>query len=455
MTLVSDLTARRLQAALARVQRDGQVPSVAVALTREGSLAWRGSHGDATGEPGVRPVDLQYRIGSITKTMTAVLVMQARDEGLVDLRSPVGEVLPEVDLPGVTLRHLLAHSSGLGAEPAGEWWERTAGGSFADLVAGLASAGTVLPAGRTHHYSNLGYGLLGEVVARLRGASWWEALSTRVLEPLGMLRTTYDPFPPHAQGWSVDPWAGTLSPEPATDTGAMAPAGQVWSTVLDLATYADFLLVGHRDVLSLRTLEEMSTPQAGTYADGAGDTYGLGLRLVSGGSGTLVGHTGSMPGFQASLFVDRPRGTGAVALANSTTGLGTDTVTGSLLDLLEEVEPAVVAPWHPVDDVPPAVAEVLGVWHWGNTPRVLRWDGRVVTMTGLDLDPHGADVFALDGGVLVGVAGYHDGELLTAVRRDDGSVSHLLVSTFVLTRTPYDPSAPIPGGVTGPVTGPG
>jgi CubicO group peptidase (beta-lactamase class C family) len=173
VTLVSDLTARRLQAALARVQRDGRVPSVAVALTREGSLAWRGSHGDATGEPGVRPVDLQYRIGSITKTMTAVLVMQARDEGLVDLRSPVGEVLPEVDLPGVTLRHLLAHSSGLGAEPAGEWWERTAGGSFADLVAGLASAGTVLPAGRTHHYSNLGYGLLGEVVARLRGASWW------------------------------------------------------------------------------------------------------------------------------------------------------------------------------------------------------------------------------------------------------------------------------------------
>jgi hypothetical protein len=52
--------------------------------------------------------------------------------------------------------------------------------------------------------------------------------------------------------------------------------------------------------------------------------------------------------------------------------------------------------------------------------------------------------------VLVGVAGYHHGEPLTAVRRDDGSVSHLLVSTFVLTRTPYDPGAPIPGGL--PVT---
>jgi CubicO group peptidase (beta-lactamase class C family) len=446
VTLVGDHTARRLLAALARVQRDGQVPSVVAALTRDGSLVWRGSHGDATGESGARPADLQYRIGSITKTMTAVLVMQARDDGLLDLAAPVAEHLPDVDLPGVTLRHLLSHSAGLAAEPAGEWWERTAGGSFADLAARLGEARGVLASGRTHHYSNLGYGLLGEVVARVRGRTWWEVLSARLLEPLGMLRTTYDPFAPHAHGFSVDPWAGTLSAEPATDTAAMAPAGQVWSTVLDLATYADFLLDGDDDVLPLRTLEEMSTPQSGTYADGAGDTYGLGLRLLAGGSGTLVGHTGSMPGFQASLFVDRPRRAGAVVLANSTTGLPTDTVAASLLDLLEEVEPAVVAPWRPVTDIPPAVADVLGLWHWGNTPLVLRWDGATVTMTGLDLDPHDADVFALQAGVLVGVAGYHHGEPLTAVRRGDGSVSHLVVSTFVLTRTPYDPDAPIPGG---------
>jgi CubicO group peptidase (beta-lactamase class C family) len=428
------------------------VPSVAAALTRDGALVWRGSHGGATGGADGRPVDLQYRIGSITKTMTAVLVLQLRDEGLLDLNAPVTAYLEEVDLPGVTVRHLLSHSSGLGAEPPGEWWERTAGIGFVELAAGIASAREVFAPGRTHHYSNLGFGLLGEVVARLRGGTWWESLSSRVLEPLGMLRTSHDPFQPHAQGWSVDPWAGTLTPEPANDTGAMAPAGQVWSTVLDLATYADFLLGGHRDVLPLSTLEEMSTPQAGTYADGAGDTYGLGLRILDGGSGSLVGHTGSMPGFQASLFVDRPRRAGAVVLANSTSGLPTDTVTAGLLDLFEEVEPAVEPAWTPVEDVPPPVADVLGVWHWGSAPRVLRWDGHVVAMTGLGLDPHGADVFALRDGVLVGVAGYHDGEPLTAVRRDDGSVSHLLVSTFVLTRTPYDPEAPIPGGVP---TGPG
>ena len=449
MSLVSDLAARRLQAALARAQRDGRVPSVTAALTREGSLVWRGSHGTAIGPQGMRPADLQYRIGSITKTMTAVLVMQLRDEGLVDLDAPVTHHLPELDLPGVTPRVLLSHSAGLAAEPAGEWWERVPGDTFAQLAAGVKESAGVFTPGRTHHYSNLGYGLLGEVVARLRASTWWETLSDRVLEPLGMLRTTYDAFEPHAQGYSVDPYAGTLTREPATDTRAMAPAGQVWSTALDLASFADFLLDGHGDVLPLGTLAEMSTPHSGTYADGLGSGYGLGLRMVPGGSGTLLGHTGSMPGFQAALFVDRPRRAGAVVLGNGTTGLDTDTIAGSLLDLLEEVEPGVPEAWGPTESVPPEVADVLGVWHWGNTPRVVRWDGSVLTMTAFDGGE--GDVFAPDGdGGLVGVSGYHAGEPLTAVRRDDGSVSHLLVSTFVLTRTPYDPHAPIPGGVSGP-----
>ncbi len=127
-----------------------------------------------------------------------------------------------------------------------------------------------------------------------------------------MTRTSYDPFDPHAHGYSVAPWSPLLTEEPATDTRAMAPAGQVWSTVMDLATYADFLITGHRDVLPLEALEEMSTVRSGAAQDGLGSGYGLGLRLLPGGSGLLVGHTGSMPGFQASLFVDRVRRTGAV-----------------------------------------------------------------------------------------------------------------------------------------------
>jgi CubicO group peptidase (beta-lactamase class C family) len=166
MAPVTDLTARRLEAVLAEEQRQGRVPSVVAALVRDGALVWEGSRGDATGVPGARPADLQYRIGSITKTMTAVLVMQLRDEGRLALHDPVPAYLPELGREDeVTLRMLLAHSSGLTAEPEGEWWERVEGTSFADLVDRVRTA--ALEPGATYHYSNLGYGLLGEVVDRL------------------------------------------------------------------------------------------------------------------------------------------------------------------------------------------------------------------------------------------------------------------------------------------------
>lgn len=445
MALVTDLTARRLVTALGVEQREGRLPSVAAALTRDRALVWRGSCGDETGAPGVRAAELQYRIGSITKTMTAVLIMQLRDEGKVSLNDPLGRYLDLPRFGDLTLRSLLSHAAGLPAEPLGPWWERTEGGSLADLVAKLGETAAPFVPGHTHHYSNLGYGLLGAVVEQVRGTSWWECLSEHLLAPLGMLRTSYDAFEMHATGYSVHPYLQTLSEEPAVDTGAMAPAGQVWSTVLDLATYADFLITGHPEVLSSRTLEEMCTPQTGASYDGLSTGYGLGLRLVPGGAGVLVGHTGSMPGFQASLFVDRVRRAGAVVLANATTGLRSDAAAPRLLEVLEECEPATPDPWVPVDEVPPGVADVVGVWHWGNTPYVMTWDGTFLRSVHLTSGAH-RDTYRLDGESFVGVEGYHHGEQLEVVRRADGSVSHLECATFVYTRAPYDPEAPIPGG---------
>src|SRR5204862_3341 len=101
---------------------------------------------------------------------------------------------------------------------------------------------------------------------------------------LGMLRTSYDPFDPHAHGYSVAPYTSVLAPEPATDTRAMAPAGQVWSTALDLATYADFLIAGHRDVLEETALEEMTTPQTGSVA---GYHHGEHLQVVRRADGSV------------------------------------------------------------------------------------------------------------------------------------------------------------------------
>ncbi len=441
---VTEPTARRLRATLAEEQVHGRVPSLVAAVTRDGALQWRGSYGETTGAVGTPAVDLQYRIGSITKTMTAVLVMQLAGEGRLSLSDPLGAHLPGVAYADRTLRDLLAHGAGLPAEPPGEWWERVDGGPFDALAATLGEGPVAFPAGETFHYSNLGFGLLGEVVARVRGRTWWECLSGDLLEPLDMLRTTYAPSTPHAQGWSVDPGTGELVTEPHTDTGAMAPAGQVWSTVTDLAAFADLVVRGHREVLPVAALDRMCTPQSGTAAGGLASAYGLGVRLFPGGSGTLVGHTGSMPGFQAALLVDRPRRTGGVALANSTTGARLPGMVLSLLDRLHADDPALPEPWRPSTEVPDVVREVVGTWHWGNTPLDLTWQRDRLVSRHRTGEVHAT--WRVRGERVVGLTGYHHGEPLHVVRREDGSVSHLVVSTFVLTRAPYDPDAPIPGG---------
>ncbi|MDN4175054.1 serine hydrolase domain-containing protein [Nocardioides sp. SOB77] len=443
---VADSTGRRLLVHLARAQAGGRLPSVTAGVVRDGALLWTGTYGTPQ-VPGHDVVDVQHRIGSITKTLTAVLVLQLVRDGRLDLDDPVSAVLGEVPYGDRSVRHLLAHASGIAAEPAGEWWERSDGVPFAELVAAHASAPSVAAPGSRFHYSNLGYALLGELAARVHGRPWAECVAALVLEPLGMTRTSYLPTGAAAQGWSVDPYTRELVAEPATDTRALAPAGQLWSTVADLATYAAFLVDGHPDVLDASWLDDASVPQSGS-AGSLASAHGLGFQLLQGGSGMLLGHGGSMPGFLAACFADRPRRTAAVVLASATTGFSPTELARALLEELESCEPALPRPWRPTDTVPPELDGVLGTWHWGNTPFVLALGGGEGGGDVVATGPGGSEKwrFGVVDGRIVGTAGYHHGEELHVVRRADGSVGHLEVATFVLTRTPYDPDAPAPGG---------
>jgi D-alanyl-D-alanine carboxypeptidase len=157
-----------------------------------------------------------------------------------------------------------------------------------------------------------------------------------------------------------------------------------------------------------------------------------------------------MPGFLAGLFVDRVRRTGAVCLANGTAGLRCEGLPGELLAELERNEPTVVPAWTPTVRVPDAVAEVLGVWHWGNTAYAFSYDGNEVVGTSLASGVTAHRFRVQDDGTFLGTAGYHHGETLQVVRDETGRVNHLLCATFVYTREPYDPEAPIPGGHPGP-----
>jgi CubicO group peptidase (beta-lactamase class C family) len=412
----------RWQAALDAAQGSGRLPSIVGAVVRDGAPEWAGTAGS------VDDVDQQYRIGSITKTLTAVLVLQCRDDRLLDLDDPVGRFVPESGYRDATVRELLSHTSGMQAEPVGPWWERSPGVPVATLLTANDGAGRVLEPGVSFHYSNLGYAMLGEVVARLRGDDWWSLVRQRLLGPLGMSRTSYDAQPPHAQGSSVDHFAGTRHDQPHTDTVAMAPAGQLWSTVADLARWLDFLATGHAGVLARDTLAEMARPVA------PAEDYGLGLRLLRSADGLLVGHTGSMPGFLATAFVDRTTRHGVVALTNATTGVSTDRLA---LDLLAGADPRTerIEPWVPSTEVPDRVAELLGLWFWGDTALEVRWSDNLLEARTL-APPELSDRYAVGADRIVGVEGYHLGETLHVHRNPDGTVSHLECTTFVYTRHP-------------------
>jgi CubicO group peptidase (beta-lactamase class C family) len=429
---VHESTSRRLLSRLAGAQRSARLPSVVATLVRDGEVCWTGVRGDATGGASAGP-DLQYRIGSITKTLTTVRLLQLVRDGEVALDATVGDLLGPVGYADRSLRSLLGHVSGMQSEPVGPWWERSPGVSWEELTAANDGTLEAVPRGRQFHYSNLAFALLGRVAEVVSGEPWFDDLRAHVLAPLGMARTTYLPAAPAAQGFSVHPYAGTLHEEPATDTRAMAPAGQLWSTTGDLAAYARFLLEGHQEVLPLDDLLVASHPQSGDRHALLAAAHGLGFALARGGSGMLVGHSGSVPGFLAGLFVDRGRGTGGVVLANGTEGLATLDLVRDLLETLEEAEPTVGPTWVAEPEVPAELLDTLGVWHWGNAPFAFALEERRLVARS---DGAVAYVFEVKDGRIVGVSGYHAGETLHVRRHADGTVSHLEVATFVYTREP-------------------
>ncbi|MFJ9934078.1 serine hydrolase domain-containing protein [Streptomyces virginiae] len=439
-------TRRALRHRIAVAQSTGRAPSVVAAVLRAGEVVWEGSRTSVEGHG--PDGDVQYRIGSISKTFTAVLVMRLRDEGLLRLEDPLEKHLPGTAAGGVTIAQLLAHTGGLAAETPGEWWERTPGAQRPELADVLGEEPFKLTPGSRHHYSNPGYTLLGSLVEALRGRPWEEVLRAEVLEPLGLDRTSGLPQAPHAGGWAVHPWADVMMPEPLEDLGLMAAAGQLWSTTRDLARFADFLLRGDERVLSAESVREMRRPAAPPEAGLAELGYGLGMQLMAQGARRLVGHSGSLPGFVAGLWLSETDDVAAVVLANCTSGLPAAAVAADLVGIVADAEPPFPRPWRPFQEADQVPLELCGPWYWGTSAQVVR----LLADGSLELAPVGgtgrtARFRSEPDGSWTGLSGYYAGETLRAVRREDGSVSHLDLASFVFTREPYDPAAPVPGGV--------
>jgi CubicO group peptidase (beta-lactamase class C family) len=433
-------TRRALLRRVAVGQAEGRTPSLVGAVVRDGGQVWCGSR--SMMEDHEPDGDVQYRIGSLTKTFVAVLIMRLRAEGLLSLADPVGKYLDASEAGQATIAQLLSHTAGLAAEARGPWWERTPGELRPSLGDIFGDRPHPLPAGRQFHYSNPGFALLGALAGQLRGHSWDEAVRREILSPLGMTRTTLRAQAPHAGGFAVHPWADVMQPEPAEHTGHMAPAGDLWSTADDLCRFAAFLLDGDDRVLPAATLEEMRTRAAPPSGSAGG--YGFGIEIQEREGRTLFGHGGSMPGFLATLWVSADDGLGAVALANTTAGLAIGEVAADLIDIVAENEPRLPDRWKPQPGIGPELLALTGLWYWGPRATVLR----VLSPEMLELTPVSgrgrASRFRASGdGTWIGLDGYYTGETLRLVPAAGGVAAYLDLGTFIFTREPYGPGSPV------------
>src|SRR3954453_9460243 len=199
--------ASELEAKAIAFVRENRLPGAAVGVVHDGELAWSAHPGFAD-VASRRPADdaTLYRIASITKTFTATAIMQLRDEGRLHLDDPVVAHLPELRAAGspfgaietVTIRRLLSHESGLMGDPPGtDWSAPVYEGDPAANLARPAEIATTVPPNTQQKYSNIGFQLLGEIVTRVSGTPYAQRVRTTILDPLGLVSTSFQPPAPH------------------------------------------------------------------------------------------------------------------------------------------------------------------------------------------------------------------------------------------------------------------
>ena len=288
------------------IVRDGQATTTAAGTV------------DATGAP--MDPGAAFRVGSISKTFVAAMIMQLVDEGLIDLDSVLATYLPETTLGAdVTVRQLLSHRSGVPSyTDQDQLWtdiledhERTL--TVDEILAYVADVPAGEP-GEEFSYSNTNYILLGQLLEAVGNQDLNMALRTRIVEPLGLTTTVFDTPSIEAPetlagGWDGETFEG--DPEAAFESIASSAwaAGSLISTTADLSAFMSALLEGR--VVSDEALVQM--------LDTGPEGYGLGIGTMPPGADpdAFYGHPGGINGYVSFMAADPQTGDTVVVLSNS------------------------------------------------------------------------------------------------------------------------------------------
>lgn len=364
--------------AVRKNMEDNRIPAMAVAVWRNDEILWQEGFGwSDTAKQVATTENTPFCLASLSKTMTAVGLMTLVQSGKVNLDAPVNRylgadaLLSRVGDPdAVTVRRLANHTSGVAASDQFFYGEEAAKlPTPSETIRRYAVLAT--PAGERYRYSNMGYGVLGELIARVSGETYASFMRHRVFAPLGMKHSSVDVAPEfaHLQAVRYDfdrrviPFY--VSAEPAS--------ASIYASVHDVARFGMFLLkrrpAGQAAILNDQSIDRMTfdpTTINGSpvrvAADGNG--YGIGLKIWQDGGYRLVGHNGSSSGVSSAMTLVPSAGLGVAFLANvdgATLGALTQKVLTSLLPDYRIAprapsEPSVATPFEPT-------AELIGVWN--------------------------------------------------------------------------------------------
>jgi CubicO group peptidase (beta-lactamase class C family) len=361
-------------AALDAYARADGVVGASVVVLRHGQILARHDYGLGDRERHLAPDERAvYHWASLTKTLTAVAVMQLRDRGRLSLDDPITRYVPELrqvhdaygPMDSVTLRMLLSHSAGF-QDPtwpygAGRPWEPFEPTRWEQLVAMMPYQELRFAPGSRFGYSNPAFIYLARVIEQLTGDPWAVYVQKNIWTPLGMSRSFVGVSPYHlaalrAPSYTVRADSAGRDRVEANprefDPGITIPNSGWNAPLADLVTWLAFLT--HADggdtatarrydaVLSHATLEEMWRPVVPLMPASDGrDAFGLSFYLYRRGGTTIAGHTGEQSGFRSFFYLDPGSTTAVVAVLNTTnearpdrSARGWDDVTGRAVELV-------------------------------------------------------------------------------------------------------------------------
>jgi CubicO group peptidase (beta-lactamase class C family) len=335
-------TAKELESAISRVDQVfaseyaiDNLASATVGVISGPDLVWAKSYGMADIENKIPATkDSTYRIGSITKQFTGVMLLQLVAQGKVHLSDPVEKYYPEIRnvtnsysyAPPITLIQLATHTSGLDREPGDvEVYTR---GKVADwdktLLAGLAHTKFAWEPGTRYSYSNIGYAILGQALSRAAGEPYIQYVQQHIIGPLGMTHTAFEQndeiLKTLAKGYIIR--NGTADPKPSeselsTGRGYKIPNGAIFTTVGDLAKFVSLEMGDGPESIIKKSILADNFSRSSSATGDLKSGYGVGFMLSREGDLICVGHGGSVAGYVAGAYFNPPSHTGIIFLRNA------------------------------------------------------------------------------------------------------------------------------------------